>query len=86
MNIEQKLDLATRYISNKKFFQPKMFLRNYLGCNPRMIDSIKKRLQEQIHESPLFNCNLYTQNFEEGISIALSRFHNQLPIDDIYVV
>ena len=56
-----------------------------LAENHEQLRSIKAKLKENRLKMPLFNTELYTQNFEKGLTEAYNKYFNRLPPDAIWV-
>lgn len=57
-----------------------------LALDQEKLAAIRAKLIENTKTAPLFNTERYTRNFEKGLEIALTRRHQGLRTEHIYVV
>jgi predicted O-linked N-acetylglucosamine transferase (SPINDLY family) len=53
--------------------------------NSEKINQIRQRLSKNITTTTLFNMELYTKNLEKGYLEIYERYHNNLPVDHLYI-
>ena len=56
-----------------------------LASNPKKIKSIKEKLKNNLNKMPLFNTNIYTQNFETALKIIYENNNKKLKNKNIEI-
>jgi predicted O-linked N-acetylglucosamine transferase (SPINDLY family) len=56
-----------------------------LGANPKILAAIKQKLADNLSTTPLFNTALFASHLENAYTQMYERYHEDLPLDHIYV-
>ena len=56
-----------------------------ISTNPKILNDLKKKLEMNILEKPLFNTKLFAKNIESAFSIMHDMYYKGMPKENIYI-